>query len=360
MAGVTLCRAGEGTDVRMIMEHQDDLNPSVEIVDKRGTLLATYPIPSGAQLAVAEGDAVYLGTMIAKMARVSNKTQDIVGGLPRITELFEARCPKKTAEMARIDGVVSLTGTVRGKKRLIVTNAETEAADVHFVAQDKQIIVQDGDFVRKGQFLTDGLADPHEMLAVLGEAATQEYLLSEIQKVYRLQGVTINDKHLEVILARMFGKVRVTDPGDTEFFHDEQVDRENFAEANRNVVEMGGKPAEGEPILLGITKASLQTDSFISAASFQETTRILTEAAAVGKQDNMKGFKENVIMGNLIPAGTGMPKYRNLTVCITEAGEVSAKAISEGAVLWGNTETASEDASNASSAEAVAATEDAS
>ena len=354
ITGVTVCRAGEGSDVRMIMEHQDDLNPSVEIVDKRGTLLATYAIPSGAQLTVEEGDTVSPGALIAKMARVSDKTQDIVGGLPRITELFEARCPKKTAEMARIDGVVSLAGTMRGKKRLVVTNAETEAADVHFVAQDKQIIVQDGDFVKKGQFLTDGLADPHEMLAVLGEAAAQEYLLSEIQKVYRLQGVTINDKHLEVILARMFGKVRVTDPGDTEFFHDEQVDRHHFAEANRNVVEMGGKPAEGEPILLGITKASLQTDSFISAASFQETTRILTEAAAVGKKDNMKGFKENVIMGNLIPAGTGMPKYRHLTVCITEAGQAAAGAIAEGAVLWGDAETVStETTSNASSLETV-------
>ena len=314
IAGVTVYHTEEDSEVRVIMEHQDDLNPSVEITDEKGALVATYSIPSGAQLTVEEGDVVVSGALIAKMARISAKAQDIVGGLPRITELFEARCPGKTAEMARIDGMVSVAGTVRGKKRLIVTNAETEEVDVHFVAQDKQLIVQDGDFVKKGQFLTEGLADPHEVLSILGESAAQEYLLSEIQKVYRLQGVTINDKHLEVIIARMFGKIRVTDPGDTEFFWDEQVDRHDFAEENRKVVEMGGRPAEGERILLGITKASLGTDSFISAASFQETTRILTEAAAVGKQDNMKGFKENVIVGNLIPAGTGMPKYRHLSV----------------------------------------------
>ena len=329
LSGVTVCRVGEDSDVRMIMEHGDDLNPSVEILDERGAVSATYAIPSGARLAVAEGDSVYPGTLLAKMTRVAVKTQDIVGGLPRITELFEARCPKKTAEMARIDGVVSMAGTVRGKKRLTITNAETGMSDVHFVSPDKQIVVRDGDFVKRGQFLTDGLADPHEMLSVLGEKATQEYLLSEIQKVYRLQGVTINDKHLEVILMRMFGKIRVTDPGDTEFCLDERTDRRDFEETNRRVIEMGGKPAEGEKVLLGITKASLSADSFIAAASFQETTRILAEAAIVGKTDPMKGFKENVITGRPIPAGTGLPKYRNLSVKVL----AEADAKTEGAYV---------------------------
>ncbi len=314
LEGITVYHLANDASAGIIMEHQDDLNPSIEIVDAKGSLLATYAIPSGAQVMVHEGDTVYAGTIIAKMMRASHKTQDIVGGLPRITELFEARCPKKVAEMSRIDGIVSLSGIVRGKKRLVIMNPDTEASDTHLIAQDKQLVVQEGDFVKKGQLLTDGLVDPHEVLSILGEVAAQEYLLSEIQKVYRLQGVTINDKHLEIIISRMLSKVCVTDPGDTGFFWSEQVDRFDFAEANKKIEEMGGKPAEAEPILLGITKASLGVDSFISAASFQETTRVLTEAASMGKQDHLKGFKENVIMGNLIPAGTGMPQYRKLTV----------------------------------------------
>ena len=199
------------------------------------------------------------------------------------------------------------------------------------------MVVQPGDFVKKGQLLTEGSADPHEILAVLGVHALQEYLLSEIQKVYRLQGVVINDKHLEVIIARMLSKVRVVDPGDTEYFWGEQVDRFDFLEMNEKILEAGGKPAEGEPVLLGITKASLETDSFISAASFQETTRVLTEAATLGKKDALTGFKENVIMGNLIPAGTGMPVYSNIEV--EEAGlipDMSMFAENEGSFFDNN------------------------
>lgn len=176
------------------------------------------------------------------------------------------------------------------------------------------MIVQPGDVVTRGQHLTEGAADPHEILEILGPSAVQEYLLSEIQKVYRVQGVSISDKHIEVILSRMLRKIRITDPGDSDFFWGEQIDRFNFMEANERIVEAGGKPAEAEPLLLGISKASLETESFISAASFQETTRVLTEAATLGKVDRLRGFKENVIMGNLIPAGTGLPSYRHLRI----------------------------------------------
>ena len=182
------------------------------------------------------------------------------------------------------------------------------------IPHGKHIIVQPGDVVHKGQHLTDGAADPHEILDILGPSAVYEYLLREIQKVYRAQGVTINDKHIEVIISRMLSKVRISEPGDSEFFWGEQIGKHSFMDANEEIVEAGGKPAEGEPVLLGITKASLETESFISAASFQETTRVLTEASTLGKSDNLRGFKENVIMGNLIPAGTGLPTYRRLRI----------------------------------------------
>ncbi len=319
MPGITLRRSidsSSGQSTGIIIEHQEDLNPSVEIVDPSDEtkVLATYAIPVGAQVIVNSGDEIYPGALLAKTPRSAAKTQDITGGLPRIAELFEARRPRDAAEIARIDGIVSLSGIVRGKKRVLITDTDSGDVEEHLIPHGKQMVVQPGDFVKKGQLLTDGAADPHEILAVLGVHALQEYLLAEIQKVYRLQGVVINDKHLEVIIARMLSKVRVVDPGDTEFFWGEQVDRFDFLNANEVVLQAGGKAAEGEPVLLGITKASLETDSFISAASFQETTRVLTEAATLGKKDTLKGFKENVIMGNLIPAGTGMSKYRHMRV----------------------------------------------
>ena len=319
MPGITMRRSTDsssGESTGIIIEHQEDLNPSVEIVDAKDNdkVLATYAIPVGAQVIVNVGDEIFPGALLAKTPRSASKTQDITGGLPRVAELFEARRPKDVAEISRIDGVVSLSGMVRGKKRMLITNSDSGTVEEHFIPHGKQMIVQPGDFVKKGQLLTDGAADPHEILSVMGLHALQEYLLSEIQKVYRLQGVVINDKHLEVIISRMLGKVRVVDPGDSEYFWGEQVDRFDFLSTNEEIIQAGGKPAEGEPILLGITKASLETDSFISAASFQETTRVLTEAATLGKKDVLKGFKENVIMGNLIPAGTGMPKYRHMRV----------------------------------------------
>ena len=315
--GVTVKREldeSTGRIATVVIEHKEDLNPQVEIIDDAGKVIATYAIPTGAQVAVNEDDEIAPGTMLAKTPRQASKTQDITGGLPRVAELFEARRPKEAAEMAKIDGIVSLDGTVRGKKKLLITDSETGDEEAHLIPHGKHLVVQVGDLVHKGQHLTEGGADPHEVLEILGPSAVQDYLIAEIQKVYRLQGVVINDKHIEVIISQMLKKVRITDPGDSDFFWGEQVDRFMFMSANDHIDEAGGKPAEGEPVLLGITKASLETESFISAASFQETTRVLTDASTLGKVDHLKGFKENVIMGHLIPAGTGLPMYRNLRI----------------------------------------------
>lgn len=319
--GVTVKRELDQSTGRIattITEHKDDLNPQVEIISDEGKLLGTYAIPTGAQVIVNEGDTITPGSVLAKTPRQASKTKDITGGLPRVAELFEARRPKEAAEMAKIDGVVSLNGMLRGKKRLVISNSETEQEEEHLIPHGKHLIVQPGDYVNKGQHLTEGSPDPHEILEVLGATALHDFLISEVQEVYRLQGVTINDKHIEVIVSQMLRKVRVTDPGDADWFWGEQVDRNAFLEENSRIIEAGGKAAEAEPILLGITKASIETESFISAASFQETTRVLTDAATLGKVDELRGFKENVIMGNLIPAGTGLPRYRNLQITVPE------------------------------------------
>jgi DNA-directed RNA polymerase subunit beta' len=315
--GVTVKREIDESTGRIattVTEHKEDLNPQVEIRDDKGGLIATYSIPTGAQIAVNEGDIIEEGALLAKTPRSASKTQDITGGLPRVAELFEARRPKDAAEMAKIDGIVSMEGTIRGKRRLMVKDPETGDVEEHLIPHGKHMIVQPGDVVSRGQHLTEGAADPHEILEIQGSNAVQDYLLTEIQKVYRLQGVTINDKHIETILSRMLCKVRITDPGDSEYFWGEQIDRHEFMGINEKILEAGGKAAEAEPLLLGITKASIETESFISAASFQETTRVLTDAATLGKIDRLKGFKENVIMGNLIPAGTGLPQYRHLRI----------------------------------------------
>jgi DNA-directed RNA polymerase subunit beta' len=229
-----------------------------------------------------------------------------------VAELFEARKPKDAAEIAKIDGEIILGGTSRGKKLLVIRDKETGLEEEHQIPLSKHLIVYQGDVVKKGQQLTEGPVVPHEVLEVCGPQELQEYLVNEVQEVYRLQGVEINDKHIECIVRQMLRKVKVTEPGDTTFLWGDQVDRLIFEEENRRVAEKGGKPAEASPVLLGITKASLETESFISAASFQDTTRVLTDAATLGKVDNLRGFKENVIMGHLIPAGTGFPKYRRI------------------------------------------------
>ncbi|MDR2030570.1 MAG: DNA-directed RNA polymerase subunit beta' [Puniceicoccales bacterium] len=328
--GVTIRRdteEGEGTTV--VIEHKDDLNPTIEICAlpdngegvEEGRVVAWYGIPAGAQIAVADGDVLTAGSLLAKIARSASRTQDITGGLPRIAELFEARRPKDVGEMAKIMGVVSFGNVLRNKRKIVVTDPESGRHEEHLVPLAKQILVQEGDFVSRGQMLSDGAADPHEMLEILGVHAVFEYLLREIQKVYRTQGVAINDKHIEIILARMLRRVRIVAPGDSEFLWGDQVDCFDLQDANGQIVEAGGQPAEAEPILLGITKASLETNSFISAASFQETTRVLTDAATLGRVDPLHGLKENVIMGNLIPAGTGLPRYRKLSLISLVADE---------------------------------------
>ncbi len=311
-----------GRIATVVIEHKEDLNPQVEIRDETGKPLAAYSIPVGAQIVVNEGDIIAPGALLAKTPRQASKTKDITGGLPRVAELFEARRPKDAAEMARIDGIVSFEGTLRGKRKLVVRNDETSQEEEHLIPAGKHIIVQPGDVVHKGQHLTEGSADPHEILEILGPSALYEFLIGQVQEVYRLQGVTINDKHIEIIIRQMLRKVRITDPGDSEYFWGEQVDRASFLADNRRIEEAGGKPAEAEPILLGITKASLETESFISAASFQETTRVLTDASTLGKVDLLKGFKENVIMGHLIPAGTGLPSYKRVKISLPFGAEL--------------------------------------
>ena len=323
--GVTVKREldeATGRLATVVIEHKEDLNPQIEIRDDNNKPVAAYAIPTGAQIVVSEGDIIQAGSLLAKTPRQASVTKDITGGLPRVAELFEARRPKEAAEMARIDGIVSFEGSIRGKRKLVVRNEEAGAEEEHLIPHGKHIIVQPGDVVHKGQHLTEGSADPHEILEILGPTALYEFLIGQVQEVYRLQGVSINDKHIEVIIRQMLRKVRITDPGDSEFFWGEQIDRSTFLRENKRLDVAGGKPAEAEPILLGITKASLETESFISAASFQETTRVLTDASTLGKVDGLKGFKENVIMGHLIPAGTGLPTYKKLKVTLPLGGEI--------------------------------------
>ena len=314
--GVTISREVDeqtGLQDMVVMEHKEDLHPQIIIQDpKTKEILNYYAIPAGAHVVVKKNQKVSMGTMLAKTPRKIARTKDITGGLPRVAELFEARKPKDAAEIARIDGLVSFEGTSRGKRKLIVRDAVTGDEEEHLIPINKHIVVVEGDEVKRGQQLTDGSIPPQELLEVCGPQALQEYLLEEVQAVYRLQGVEINDKHIEIIVRQMLRKVKITEPGDTEFLWSEQVERLTFADVNKQALEEGRDPAQASPVLLGITKAALETESFISAASFQDTTRVLTDAASLGKVDYLRGFKENVIMGHLIPAGTGFEMYRNI------------------------------------------------
>jgi DNA-directed RNA polymerase subunit beta' len=303
----------------VIIEHKEDLHPQIVVIDDNKEVIASYSIPAGAHIEVKPEVKVQAGQRLAKTPRKVAKTKDITGGLPRVAELFEARRPKDAAEIAKIDGVVEIAGNVRGKKKLIIRDAVTLAEEEHLIPLSKHLIVYKGDVVKKGQQLTEGPVVPHEVLEVCGPQDLQEYLVNEVQEVYRLQGVEINDKHIEIIVRQMLRKVKINEPGDTSFLWGEQIDRLAFEEENRQVEAKGGKPAEATPVLLGITKASLETESFISAASFQDTTRVLTDAATLGKVDKLRGFKENVIMGHLIPAGTGFNAHRALK--LIELGE---------------------------------------
>ena len=289
--------------------------PTVEIKNAAGTTVRRYNMPVSAHLMVQDGETVNAGTVIAKIPRETTKTKDITGGLPRVVELFEARKPKDPAVISEIDGSVKYGGVVKGQRKILIVADDPNAEPREYsIPRGVHVNVQEGDRVRAGDPLMDGPNNPHDILHVLGEKELQKYLVNEIQEVYRLQGVNINDKHIEVITRQMMRWVRVEDVGDTEFLVDEQVDKYRFMEENERVIGKGGRPATAQSLLLGITKASLSTESFISAASFQETTRVLTEAAISGKIDYLRGLKENVTMGRLIPAGTGFWWYRHVAI----------------------------------------------
>ena len=313
-----------GLSRKIIVEFKGgDLRPRVSIKDSKGKTVkfadsnsvARYLLSVGVNIVVTEGDQVRAGDIIAKIPRETTKTKDITGGLPRVAELFEARKPKDFAVISEINGVVSYGKDAKGKRKIIVTPEVGEEKE-YLIAKGKHISVQEGDHVIPGDALMSGVNNPHDLLAIKGEKELARYLVDEVQEVYRLQGVKINDKHMEVIVRQMLRRVKVSDPGDTAFIADEKVERYRFQEENEKVVTQGGRPAIGEPMLLGITKASLSTQSFISAASFQETTKVLTEAALSGKSDYLRGLKENVIMGRLITAGTGLVMYRKLGIKI--------------------------------------------
>ncbi|HEY6444807.1 MAG TPA: DNA-directed RNA polymerase subunit beta' [Candidatus Acidoferrales bacterium] len=286
--------------------------PAILVRDSAGRAKKKYLMPSRAHLMVADGDEVQPGDVLAKIPRETTKTKDITGGLPRVVELFETRKPRDPAVISEIDGIVKYGEIAKGQRKIYVESEDGRTVKEYSIPRGVHINVQEGEHVRAGEPLIDGPLNPHDLLAVLGEKYTQAYLVNSVQEVYRLQGVNINDKHIETIVRQMMRWVKVEDVGDTTFLLEEQIDKFRFREENDRVIRDGGRPATGRPLLLGITKASLSTDSFISAASFQETTRVLTEAAISGKVDYLRGLKENVIMGRLIPAGTGLERYRNI------------------------------------------------
>jgi len=318
-----------GKSSKVIVDYKDtEVRPRVSIKDVSGKTAkipytsseARYFLPVGAIVMVAEGDTLRAGHVLAKIPRETTKTKDITGGLPRVAELFEVRKPKEYAIISEIDGEVSFGKYTKGKRKVIVAPEVGESKE-YLIPKGKHVSIREGEFVRAGESLMDGSANPHDVLRIKGIKDLAKYLVNEIQGVYRLQGVKINDKHIEVIVRQMLRRVRVTESGNSKFLLGEQVERYIFEEENEKILTTGGKPATGEALLLGITKASLSTESFISAASFQETTKVLADAAIQGKIDYLRGLKENVIMGRLIPAGTGLSHYRRLGINIAEAQE---------------------------------------
>jgi DNA-directed RNA polymerase subunit beta' len=316
---------------RTITEGKDsETRPRITLRDAGGKAVklpssnaaARYFLPVNAILTVEEDDHVLAGDVIAKLPRATTKTKDITGGLPRVAELFEVRKPKDPTILTEIDGTVSVSKGTKGRQKVTITPSDVGEKKEYAIPKGQHVTVYDGDFVKAGDPLIAGSANPQDIMNIKGEVALAKYLVDEVQEVYRLQGVRINDKHIEVVIRQMMRRVKVVSTGDTNFIPDEQVDRVVFEETNREVAMKGGEPAKGEPLILGITKASLSTDSFLSAASFQETTKVLTLAAIEAKYDGLKGLKENVIMGRLIPAGTGFPGYRNVEVAMGEAAHV--------------------------------------
>ena len=334
-----------GLSRKTIVESKDaDSRPRITLKDADGNTVmipagiqsgsggteaeARYFLPVGSNIYVNDGDFIEAGDVIAKVSRETTKTKDITGGLPRVAELFEARKPKDHAVICEIDGVVHFGKDTKGKRKVLVVPEVGDPSE-YLIPKGKHLSVREGDRVRAGEALMDGPANPHDILKVLGERALAKYLVDEIQEVYRLQGVRINDKHIESIVRQMLRRVSVSDPGDTNFLVDEHVEKHIFEEENERVIVAGGQPAKGDALLLGITKASLSTESFISASSFQETTKVLTEASINGRVDYLRGLKENVIMGRLIPAGTGLGAYKRLTVDVA-AGEEYAQRDTDG------------------------------
>ena len=323
----------ENTGLRLMVivdDREKVLQPHIDVLGPGGRRVASYPLPTGARLLVRDGQEVTAGEPLVKIRREISKTRDITGGLPRVSELFEARKPKDAATVSEIDGRVEFQGVSRGMKKLMVVSDAGDSRE-YLIPQGKHMHVQEGDYVKAGDRLTEGPVNPHDTLKIKGIQAVQEYLVNEIQEVYRLQGVRIDDKHIEVIVRQMLQKVRIEDPGNTTFLEGEHVDRLTVLEENERMIKEGQQPATFQPLLLGITKASLSTDSFISAASFQETTRVLTEAAIQGKVDYLRGLKENVIIGHLIPAGTGMPVYRKLRLEAEKQAQAQVEEEGEGA-----------------------------
>ncbi|KJJ84780.1 DNA-directed RNA polymerase subunit beta' [Candidatus Omnitrophus magneticus] len=302
-----------GLSSLVVLGHKDDYHPQLLLVNEAKEVEAIYPLPIGAHIVVNDKERVNAGHVLAKTPRVVTKTKDITGGLPRVAELFEARKPKDPSIISEIDGRVEFGETKKGQKRIIV-ESESGMRKEYLIPHGKHINVYRGDFVKSGERLVDGPVVLQDILRVSGEKELQEYLVNEVQQVYRLQGVQINDKHIEIIVRQMLKNVKITDPGDTEFLLGDKVDKILFQDINKKMIDKKKKPALAEPILQGITKASLTTESFISAASFQETTRVLTEAAAMGKEDTLKGLKENIIMGHLIPAGTGYKDHQEIAM----------------------------------------------
>jgi len=309
-----------GKSSKVVVEYREaDVRPRISVKDEKGKTVrvgegggfARYFMPVGAILMVSEGDPIFPGDVLARIPRETTKTKDITGGLPRVAELFEVRKPKENAVITEIDGTVSFGKDTKGKRKVTVAPDVGDPRD-YLIPKGKHISVHEGDYVRAGEPLMDGSPNPHDILTVLGEKEVAKYLVDEVQQVYRLQGVKINDKHIEVIVRQMLKRVRITEPGDSEFLMGEHVEKLIFEETNQALLAEDKRPAAAEPLLLGITKASLSTQSFISAASFQETTKVLTDAATAGKVDHLLGLKENVIMGRLIPAGTGLRPYRDL------------------------------------------------
>lgn len=307
----------------VVRQHRGELHPQIVIYadENYEKLIGTYAIPSGALISVGDGDSVEAGEILARLPRGAIKTKDITGGLPRVAELFEARRPREASEIAKIDGIVDFKGVQKSKRIVVVRDEDTGMEEEHLIPLTKHLVIQRGDSVVKGQQLTDGLVVPQEILEICGVRELQKYLVNQVQEVYRLQGVDINDKHIEIIVRQMLQKVRVTDPGDTTFLYGENVDKKMFHEQNSKVIDEGGKPAQAAPVLLGITKASLGTESFVSAASFQETTRVLTDAACEGKNDYLLDFKANLIMGHMIPGGTGFHDYQKRVKKLVEPEE---------------------------------------